>query len=229
MRAVLPLAALLALSGTAVTAPSLAAQRRAWQWEVALSGVGMRVDSRSGPTTQRLSGAVFGVQGQMRYHQRLTLDLGYWQGQLDPASDNAATRDLAEGYVLLGVRPLGWLTLRAGPHAWTYISNAGTQRWFLWEGRAHAQAAILPDLHSYLELSRVVSANVNVGQSFASGTGGEGGLILRIRDVPGISDAYPVRIRLGYGIERVRMGSGAQAPRSETVDRLSLSISLEHP
>lgn len=226
MRAALPLAALLATSGTAMTTSSLAAQRRAWQWEVALSGVGMRVDSRSGPTTQRLSGAVFGLQGQMRYHRRLTLDLGYWQGQLDPAGANAATRDMAEGYVLFGVRPLGWLTLRGGPHAWTYISNAGTQRWLLWEGRVRAEGAILPDLHSYLELSKVLDANVNVPQSFASGTGGEGGLILRIRDVPGISDAYPVRIRLGYGIERVRMGAGV---RTETVDQLSLSISLGRP
>jgi hypothetical protein len=210
------------LAGTLV--PSLAAQQRPWQWEAALSGVGMRVNSRSGPTTQRLSGAVFGLQGQVLFHGRVSVDLGYWQGQLDPASTNAATRDVAEGYALIGARPLDWLTLRAGPHVWTYISNAGTQRWFLWEGRAKAQAAILPDVHSYLELWDVLSANVNVPQSFASGLGGEGGLILRIRDVPAIPAAYPVRIRLGYGIERVRLGDGV---RTEIVDHLSLSLSLE--
>jgi hypothetical protein len=209
----------------ATVAPSLAAQQRTWQWEAALSGAGMRVNSRSGPTTQRLSGAVFGLQGQVLYHGRVSVDLGYWQGQLDPASANAATRDVAEGYALLGVRPLDWLTVRVGPHAWTYISNAGTQRWFLWEGRAKAQGAILPDVHSYVELWDVISASVNVPQSFASGLGGEGGLIMRIRDVPFIPDVYPVRIRLGYGIERVRLGAGV---RTEVVDHLSLSVSLEH-
>jgi hypothetical protein len=221
VRAVLPLSIALAMM-----APSLAAQQRPWQWQVALSGVGMRVNSRSGPTTQRLSGAVFGFQGTMRFHERVTVDLGYWQGQLDPASANAATRDVAEGYALIGGRPLSWLSLRLGPHAWTYISNAGTQRWFLWEGRARAQGAILPDVHSYLELSDVLHASVNVPQSFSSGLGGEGGLIMRIRDVPGIPDAFPLRIRLGYGIQRVRLSGGV---RTETVDHLSLSVSLEHP
>jgi hypothetical protein len=221
VRRVLAPAAVLA----ATVMPSLAAQQRTWQWEAALSGVGMRVNSRSGPTTQRLSGAVFGLQGQVLYHGRVSVDLGYWQGQLDPASTNAARRDVAEGYALIGARPLDWLTLRVGPHAWTYISNAGTQRWFLWEGRAKAQGAILPDVHSYVELWDVFSASVNVPQSFASGLGGEGGLIMRIRDVPFIPDVYPVRIRFGYGIERVRLGAGV---RTEIVDHLSLSVSLEH-
>jgi len=222
VRRVLALTAVVAVA----SAFSLSAQQHRWQWEAALSGVGTRVNSRSGQTTQRLSGAMFGFQGQMGYRGRLTLDLGYWQGQLDPASENAATRDVAEGYALLGVRPLRWLSLRVGPHAWTYISNAGTQRWFLWEGRVQAQGAILNDIHSYLELWDVLHASVNVPQSFTSGLGGEGGLIMRIRDVPGISDAYPVRLRLGYGIERVRLGKGV---RTETMDHLALSVSLEHP
>lgn len=222
MTRVLPLTAAVAVIG----ACSLAAQQHHFQWQAALSGVGVRVNSRSGPTTQRLSGAVFGFQGQFGYRRRMTLDLGYWQGQLDPASTNAASRDVAEGYALLGVNPLSWLSVRVGPHAWTYISNAGTQRWFLWEGRVRAQGAILSEIHSYLELSDVFHASVNVPQSFTSGLGGEGGLILRIRDVPGIPDVYPVRIRLGYGIERVRLGEGV---RTETMDHLSLSVSLERP
>jgi hypothetical protein len=216
--------ALVGLALAIAAAPGLAAQQRTWQWGVGLSGMGMRVNSTSGPTTQRLSGAVFGFQGQMRFHGRVGLDLGYWQGQLDPASTNAAVRDVAEGYALIGGRPLNWLTLRVGPHAWTYISNAGTQRWFLWEARARAEGAILPAVHSYLELSDVLHASVNVPQAFSSGFGGEGGLIMRIRDVPGIPDTYPVHIRLGYGIERVRLASGV---RTEIVDHLSLSVSLE--
>jgi hypothetical protein len=217
-------AALLGIALAAVTTPTLAAQESTWDWMVGLSGMGMRVNSTSGATTQRLSGAVFGFQGAMRFHGRFGVDLGYWQGQLDPASTGAATRDVAEGYALLGVRPLGWMTLSVGPHAWTYISNAGTQRWFLWEARARAEGAILPAVHSYLELSDVLHAGVNVPQSFSSGFGGEGGLILRIRDVPGIPEAHPLHIRLGYGIERVRLAGGV---RTEIVDHLSLAISLQ--
>jgi hypothetical protein len=216
------LAALLA--GAATPGGGLAAQRT-WQWDVALSGVGMRLNSISGPTTQKLSGTAFGLQGQLIYSGLVTLDWGYWQGQIDPTGGTAASRDVVEGYAMLGGRPFGWLSLRAGPHAWTYISNAGTQRWFLWEARARAQGEVLPDVQSYIELSRVLSANVNVPQDFQSGMGGEGGLILLVRDAPLIPERFPVRIRLAYGIERVRMGGGG---RTEVMDRLSLSLGIGH-
>jgi hypothetical protein len=128
------------------------------------------------------------------------------------------------------VRPMSWLSLRAGPHAWTYISDAGTQRWFLWEGRAHAQGQVLPALQSYLEVWKVFSANVNVPQAFQTGMGGEGGFSLRIRDVPLIPQRLPVRIRLAYGIERVRMnGTQAQGSRAEVLDRLTLGLGFEAP
>jgi hypothetical protein len=214
------LAALLA--GAATPGGGLAAQRT-WQWDVALSGVGMRLHSTSGPTTQQLSGTVFGLQGQLTYSGFVTLDWGYWQGQIDPTGGSAASRDVVEGYAMLGGRPFGWLSLRAGPHAWTYISNAGTQRWFLWEARARAQGEVLPDVQSFMDLWRVLSASVNVPQDFQSGMGGEGGLILLVRDAPLIPERFPVRIRLAYGIERVRMGNGI---RTEVMDRLSLSLGI---
>ena len=202
--------------------PTLAAQRT-WQWDIALSGVGTRLHSSSGPTTQKLSGAMYGLQGQLVYSGFVTLDWGYWQGQIDPIGGQAASRDVVEGYAMFGARPFGWLSLRAGPHAWTYISTAGAQRWFLWEGRARAQGEVLPDVQSYLDLWRVFSANVNVPQDFQSGMGGEGGLILLVRDAPLIPERFPMRIRLGYGIERVRMGGGI---RTEVMDRLSLSLGI---
>ena len=210
--------------GGALAAP-LAAQGTL-QYQAAIVGVGMRVNSQSGPTTQQLSGTAFGLQGQLTWLGRVTLDLGYWQGKLDPSSGSAASRDMVEGYALIGARPLGWLSLRAGPHAWTYISNAGTQRWLLWEARAHAQGALLPEVHSYLELWDVFSAAVNVPQPFQSGSGGEGGLVLRLRGVPLIPEQLPTRIRLSYGIERVRM-EDAGGLRTEIVDRLSLSLGIE--
>ncbi|MGH7613312.1 MAG: hypothetical protein ACREMW_04600 [Gemmatimonadales bacterium] len=217
-------AALLAALLVGAAVPALPAQR-ALQWDLALSGVGVRLNSTTGPTTQQLSGAVYGVQGQLIYSGFVTLDWGYWQGQIDPADGSGATapRDVVEGYAMLGGRPFGWLSVRAGPHAWTYISNAGTQRWFLWEARARAQGEILPDVQSYLDVYRVLSANVNVPQDFQSGMGGEGGLILLVRDAPIIPEQFPVRIRLGYGIERIRMGGGI---RTEVMDRLSLSLGI---
>lgn len=222
MRRHLTCGAVLALLGT-----PLAAQRAFW-WNAEISGVGMRLNSQTGPSTQKWSGAAFGFQGQILYLSRITFDLGYWQGKLN--GSGTADRDVVEGYAQLGGRPLDWLSLRVGPHAWTYVSDAGTQRWFLWEGRAHAQANVLPGVRSYLELWKVIGANVNVPQGFQSGTGGEGGLSLLLRDVPVIPQRLPVRVRLSYGIERVRMnGTLAQGSRAELIDRLSLSLGIEAP
>lgn len=220
-------AAALALLVAGGAAPAGLAAQRAWQWEGALSGVGMRINSTSGPATQKLSGAVFGFQGHVLFARLITLNLGYWQGQVTPADGQSsiAPRDVVEGYLQIGARPLPWLWLRGGPHAWTYISNAGRQRWLLMEGRARVQGEIVPEVQSYLELWNVFSASVNVPQGFQSGRGGEGGISLRIRDVPIIPERFPVRIRAAYGIERVRMEGDV---RTEVVDRLSFSIGIEN-
>lgn len=217
------------LAAALLVAPHALAAQRQWQWQAELVGVGMRVHSQPGAgPPQELSGAVFGGQGQLTFANRITLDVGYWQGVLTPSAGQAASRDVVEGYFQLGARPLGWVSLRFGPHAWTYVSNAGTQRWFLMEGRARVQGEVFPEVQSYLELWRVFSANVNVPQPFQTGMGGEGGIILRIRNVPVIPERFPVRLRLGYGIERVRMEGGNPATlRSEIVDRLSFSIGIE--
>jgi hypothetical protein len=212
------------LAGFALAAAPLAAQT--WHWEGGLSGVGMRVRSVNNQTVQKLSGAEYGMLGQFQYGRRLSLDVGYWQGQLTPAGGVTDKRDVAEGYVLVGGRPLPWLTLQLGPHVWTYISNAGTQRWLMWEGRVHASGEILPDVTSYIGLWDVLSAKVNVSQDFSSGLGGEGGLRVRLREVPFIPERYPVRLSLGYTIERVKLGDGV---RAETLDRLMLSLSIARP
>lgn len=215
---------LLVVSLVVAGAGRLAAQR-ALEWELAASGVGMRLNSvpGAGSATQRLTGAVFGLQGQLVFARRITFDIGYWQGQLQPSSTQTAERDVVEGYSLLGAKPFGWLSLRAGPHAWTYISDAGTQRWLLWEARASLLGEISGDVHSYLELWDVLSATVNVQQEFQKGFGGEGGLVLLLRDAPIFPERFAVRIKLGYGIERVRMGI---AERSEVLDRLTLSLGI---
>lgn len=218
---------LTALAAGVLGAAPLAAQRALW-WNAEISGVGMRLNSQTGPSTQKWSGAAFGFQGQFLYLNRITLDLGYWQGTLNGVG--TGDKDVVEGFAQLGARPMNWLSLRVGPHAWTYVSDAGTQRWFLWEGRARAQGQVLPAVQSYIEVWKVFSANVNVPQAFQTGLGGEGGLSLRIRDVPLIPERLPVRIRLAYGIERVRMnGTQAQGSRAEVLDRLTLGLGVEAP
>lgn len=210
-----------------LAAAPLAAQHTLW-WNAEISGIGMRLNSQNGPIAQKWSGAAFGFQSQILYLNRITIDLGYWQGKLNGVG--TSDKDVVEGFAQLGVRPTNWLTLRAGPHAWTYISNGGTQRWLLWEGRAHAQGQILPALQSYFEIWQVFSARVNIVQPFQTGMGGEGGLSLRIRNVPLIPEQLPVRIRLAYGIERVRMNSTSTlAPRAEVLDRLTLALGVEAP
>lgn len=216
-----------ALAAGVLGATPLAAQHPLW-WNAEISGIGMRLNSRTGPSTQKWSGAAFGFQGQFLYLNRITLDLGYWQGKLNGVG--TGDKDVVEGFAQLGARPVSWLSLRAGPHAWTYVSDAGTQRWFLWEGRARAQGQVLPAVQSYIEVWKVFSARVNVAQEFQTGMGGEGGLSLRIRDVPLIPQRLPVRIRLAYGIERVRMsGTQAQGSRAEVLDRLTLGLGVEAP
>ena len=79
----------IALLLAAGAAPSpLDAQRL--EWEGALSGVGMRVLSTTGPVTQKLSGAVFGFQGHVLFARLITLNLGYWQGQVTPADGQSS-------------------------------------------------------------------------------------------------------------------------------------------
>ena len=193
-----------------------------------MSGVGMRLNSRTDPVTQKWSGAAYGFSGQLLLLSRVMIAGGYWQGNLKGVG--TADRDIVEGFALVGARPAGWLSVCVGPHAWTYVSSAGNQRWFLWEGRARVQGEILPGVQSYFQFWKVLSANVNVPQAFQSGAGGEGGLSLRVRDVPIFPDRLPVRIGVAYGIERVMMNSTqTQGARSEVLDRLSLSLGVEGP
>src|SRR2546421_8618136 len=47
-------------------------------------------------------------------------------------------RSLIEGALLVGFRPVEWLTLSGGPHARAYAASGQTQRWLFWELRVRA-------------------------------------------------------------------------------------------
>jgi len=167
-----------------------------------------------GPSTQSLSGWAFGGDGSVGW-RRFSLYLGYWQGSLNPDSTGAASRDVVEGYALLGGRILPWLELRLGPHAWAYTANAGTQRWAMLEGRVRAEGALLhPTLSTYFELWMALSGSVNTAQSFGSGVGGQGGLVYH-------SQRLPIWGRLGYSVEQARLTGDVW---KETVQRVLLGV-----
>ena len=103
----------------------------------AASVVTTRVRTEQPGGATEFSGAAFGGEGTLSLG-RFRLDLSYLQGRLDPDTGSARARDLVEGAVLLGVRPVEWLTVSAGPHARAYAASGQTQRWLFWELRVRA-------------------------------------------------------------------------------------------
>ncbi|HVH68549.1 MAG TPA: hypothetical protein VM716_11840 [Gemmatimonadales bacterium] len=181
----------------------------------AVSVVTPRVHS----TTGEFSGTAFLGEGSVTLG-RLSLDVSYLQGKLDPAPTPAGntSRDLIEGAVLLGLHPTGWLTLAGGPHARAYALGGGvTQRWLFWELRARAATAFVGSAaRGYVELWRALSADANVPERFDHAQGAEAGMIVRLARAP-------VEARLGYRIDHAVLGGGA---RLETVDGMVIGVGL---
>ncbi len=194
--------------------PAPVAGQHAVHLAVEPSLVGWWTHSAIGPSTQTLSGWAFGGDGSVGW-RRLSLYVGYWQGSLNPDSVGTASRDVVEGYVLLGGKILPWLELRAGPHAWAYTANAGTQRWALFEARGRAEGALIgKTLSTYFELWTALGGDVNAAQSFGSGLGGQGGIVYHDRRLP-------LWGRLGYSVEQARLTGDVW---KETVQRVVLGF-----
>ncbi len=174
-----------------------------------------RVRSAVPSGTDQFSGTAFLGEGTLTVG-RLSLDVSYLQGSLDPTGATlGGQRDLVEGTVLLGARPARWLTLQAGPHARAYTLAGGTQRWLFWELRARAATAFVGSaVRGYAELWRAVAADANVPEPFDHAQGGEVGMIVRLARAP-------VEARLGYRIDHAVLGGGT---RLETVDGVVAGI-----
>lgn len=191
------------------------------RWTFAAGATGVRVQSLA-PTgvISELSGTTLGGSGGVALG-RLALDIGYWQGRVAPegaaggAGVRPPARDYTEGTVLLGVQPVGWLRVRGGVQARTYVTPAGTERWVFWQVRVRAEQMILePAVRVHGELWRAISTEVNAPQPLDRGQGGEVGLTVRL-------PRWPLSARLTYGIDDAKLGGGV---RRETVDQLSLTI-----
>lgn len=204
----------LLLAGITFPAPAALAAQSVIHVAVEPSLVGWWTHTAVGPSTQSLSGWTFGGDGSVGW-RRLSLYLGYWQGSVNPDSAGASSRDVVEGYALLAGHITPWLELKAGPHVWTYTSNAGSQRWALFEGRLHAEGGLIgKTVATYFELWTALSGSVNAVQEFGSGVGGQGGLIYHDRRLP-------LWGRLGYSVEQARLSGDAW---KETVQRVILGV-----
>ena len=182
----------------------------------AASVVTARVRTEQLGGAAQFSGAAFGIGGTLSLG-RVQLGLSYLQGHLDPDTGSAQARDLVEGAVLLGVRPLEWLTLSGGPHARAYAASGQTQRWLFWELRVRAAKPFIGSaVQGYAELWRAVAADANVPEPFDHAQGGEAGMIVRLARAP-------LEGRIGYRIDRAVLGGGT---RLETVDGVVIGVGL---
>lgn len=208
IRRVVPAAALALCAGT-LGAQTLHPDARA-------SLVTARVRSQLQMTDSQFTGSAFLGEGTLAIG-RFQLGVSYLQGTLNPDGGSTAPRDLVEGTVLVGVRPFDWLTLETGPHARAYTSPRITERWLFWELRARAATAFVGSaVQGYAELWRVVSADVNVPETFDHAQGGEAGIVVRLARAP-------LEVRVGYRIDHAVLGGGT---RVETVDGVVVGVGL---
>ncbi len=185
---------------------------------VGLSAGAHTARSRTADGRELLSGLTLVGEGAVE-RGSLRLRIRYGQGHLTPDTGRSTVlgRRFTEGEALLGYRARPWLTLWVGPHARTYATDLGKQRWLFWEIRGQAQVAVLPDrMTSFLEVWGAPAGDVDVRESFGSGRGAEGGIRVRV--------AGPdVWARLAYRIEQARMGGGT---RRETVEAVLLGVAV---
>jgi hypothetical protein len=173
-----------------------------------------RFQSASPLGGEQLSGLVAG--GRVRLVLKpVSLDMAYSQGRLTADTGSAAARDIVEGSLFLTVRPVPWLALKGGPHLRAYAAPGGTERWVLWEGRAHADMPILDGAWlAYGELWLAVASSVNVSPGADGARGAEAGLTIQL-------PRSPLWARLAYTVDQAKFKNGA---RTESVQSVVLAV-----
>lgn len=174
----------------------------------------LRSRSRIGGVTEAFVGPVIGGEGRVGLG-RVSVDLTYLQGTLEPDTGAAESTDYVEGDAYLSVVTVPGVTLRVGPRAHAYISSTGTQRWLFWTGRLRGERSLIaPGVNGFVEVWIAFSADVNVSEEFSRGTGGSAGMTVHLGKVPFYG-------RLLYSVEHASMGNGT---RLDTVESVSLVI-----
>jgi hypothetical protein len=198
----------------AATASEAAAQRL--RPGLGASVVTARARSELPGGTDEFGGTVVGGEGGLTFG-RLILGFNYVQGSVVPVGGAGATRDLIEGGVQVGFRPLRWLTLGGGPQARAYVFEGRSLRWVFWEACLRIESAFIGSaVRGYVEGWRALAAEVNVPEAFDYAHGGESGIVVQLSRVP-------VQARVAYRIDRAVLGAGA---RIETVEGVVVSLAL---
>jgi len=163
---------------------------------------------------EKLSG--FAGVGHWRIVLRpVSIDVAYAQGRLSADTGSAVPRSLVDGSIFATYRPLPWLALKTGPHVRAYAAAGGTERWMLWEGRAHADAPLLDgEWQAYGELWVSLASSVNVTPGADGARGAEVGLTLKLPRSPGWA-------RLAYAVDQMRLRYDA---RTESLQSVALTL-----
>jgi hypothetical protein len=173
-----------------------------------------RVERRLTADTVALSGATFGVAGDLDIGPA-RLGLGYRQGAIE-SEDAVSSADLVEGYAALTVRPFASVRVGLIGDARAYLTDAGTERWLRWSGLIGAEARLTPAIRSFLEIAIAFAGSTNVGTSLASGRGATGGVVARL---PG----SPITVSAGYRVDWGELSAGG---RSDVVEGAYLAIGI---
>ncbi|PYP36822.1 MAG: hypothetical protein DMD46_07730 [Gemmatimonadetes bacterium] len=189
------------------TAPKIAARGDAGMvWVHADGGVGVT----------EMKGPVLAGEGRVVF-PGLAAGMGLLSGTLQAPGGGNAQHDLIEGRLFIAARALPWLELSFGPAVRAYLTDSTTERWVVWQGRAHVDAPILPQrLTSYVEAWRAFSSQVNLAAGAGRVQGGEAGVVYR-----------PPRrtfwFRLAYHVDDAAMGTSGV---SETLQSISVGVGV---
>jgi hypothetical protein len=177
------------------------------------------IHSDTGVATGAMRGPA--VAAEARVHvSGFILGGGVLEGRLQPVGGPAAQRDLVQGTLFVGARPMPWLELSAGPVVRAYVTDSASERWVLWQARARVDAPIVAgSLATYAELWRAVASAVSLGPGAGRVQGGEAGVLFQ----PPQTRFW---VRLAYRVDDALVGSVA---RSETVEAVLVSVGVGLP
>lgn len=198
------IAGLVAASG--VTPPSLGAQT--FRVEGTVSRVSWQPVGITDATT--LTGFTLGAAGGVGVGP-VSFEAGYAEGPMTPATP-AGKPVLVEAFAAVRLRPIGALSIGAGPYGRAHVTDAEVRRWLLWQVRGRYETPLVGTrLAGYVELWTGFAGAPDAAR------GGSAGLILALD---------PLAVRVSYAIDDTRVDA---AGGHETLERLAVAVGIGRP
>lgn len=167
-----------------------------------------RLAREEGDVPSRWRGVGLGAAGALEFGP-VQLQVHYREGTLDGASGE--DRELVEGAVLIGVRFFDRLTVLSGGRIRAQVTPLGRERWAFWEARVRGDATLVsPWLSTYVELSRSLAGDTNLGDPFGFSASFAAGVMARL-------PRLPLWLSVGYALDRVGLG---REPGHDTVEHI---------